>query len=1568
MLINLSLIFVFINSINCQVHLQRNYAPSTALEETTNLFENLRADYALANSNEDALSKIHGEVTNHMRNVLKKYSARYKRETPEVPNKGIDVLNGFQNFEQLNFTDVQDILFFSLQNKLQLNWFTVILDKSKISVYQINNHTFQHVAAYALPNARQIIAHTYAYEAFLIAQSQDDSILILRFMEVEEKYYMYLTQDIEYNDVTHLTTWQGINQLFLAIASHSNISIFIWFNDYFDLAQVINHGTSKLIPFCSKGFMYLAVTGPTTLILKHSLRSKEFEVTQRLPSSQDVSSFQLIEGHFIEHFLCLSMESSVVIYKETHDRFIPFQRISPVKFAVPIIFNKAIVLLAFYKDTISTYQYDGWRFVELNIKLTEIRQFRQIVLHGKELLLMEHKNHTWSLKQPVWTDRKSYKDLQEEIRAWIVNATNTARRTSKVIPESKGPIKILKGHIDQIFIRNINEHNSQALKDVSKQYKKVVSKLQEQKEIMNNKLLSDNVTLPSLHVKSVRVKCKAKCKVKRLNIRENSDLLSKLKMRNNSDSTRTFKAVSVKEVKNSKCPLFSFPIEDVIVDKTINGVSLDELQANTLKVNGNQEVSGKHIFYHINVTDAFMLLNIAKDFIKQEVHAKEIRVKELNVTSDGVLLSLNGPSTTMNGLIKASKIKVKGIINLSGPISGDFAKPLSPVMTISEPMTLESLTLANAKIEHLKAGNLIANKAGSVKDILSNAVSLHNNVPVSLVLSTDRLNWTHVTFHGSQNWITANSSHRVNITGRKRILHNAEIRKSTYKNLKLPEIEAPLCGTTIIAPRIETTVLAVNDITVKRLKSSRVLGNLGERYFTQNLTSFFKPFDLAVKRFYHNVTVKDMSATYMNNVDLTEIKRLANLWIEPNILKSSIETNFVVNTLRTPVHFRTELPKIIKNIISEKNIDVVSVNNVNLMDFLADAVKLEDMISLGNITFYNGFTTNHIYTSHLPLNLMQLEENTNLYKKQISGNIEANEINLPYFVSHEEDKVAPNILITGSAILPREPLIKNINDINLEGLLARTWMATHFTIFHGKNLHVTSAAMKRSNAWKNSSNTLNPETWMNISKRFLSKTRPQEIIVSGSLKSVEAPVIMGSNTSAIKSFVSDFNDTFDNALVKHKQQKVEAKWTFNKLKILDKLHARGNINNMNLKTDVMRHDIQENIVTGKKTVVVLTAENLSGLNFDEWADNALMRTKKFTIVKGRKSFNTVTINNMNVSGTIMGRNIEKALLKSADQTLLGLKTIQGSLHASKLVINGLVNDVNLTDLINRQLRKQKPSQVIRSRVDIQNSLKIFGSLTLNDSYGKAELKESYKTYSNIAPVAEKMWRYSKTSETMNVALRNRAVYINKLEVVKETNVIDASNKNVTLQKDRCTATNSSKLCASEHIVNALLESNPNDFVLIKSISLNMEEFIVWIKFDSVSIYSYNSATNGLSHLKDLHIPNIIDGFVESMFHSLWIVLRLSSQTLVLHYQPWNEVQEYVLPVTDVFTMSRSPNDQLLLFLSDGVWNLKGLESPQNIIKIPLKGEVETFVDGFNYYIKCRHTSNATLMKARYIGN
>lgn len=116
------------------------------------------------------------------------------------------------------------------------------------------------------------------------------------------------------------------------------------------------------------------------------------------------------------------------------------------------------------------------------------------------------------------------------------------------------------------------------------------------------------------------------------------------------------------------------------------------------------------------------------------------------------------------------------------------------------------------------------------------------------------------------------------------------------------------------------------------------------------------------------------------------------------------------------------------------------------------------------------------------------------------------------------------------------------------------------------------------------------------------------------------------------------------------------------------------------------------------------------------------------------------------------------------------------------------------------------------------------------------------------------------------------------------------------------------------------------------------------------------------------MPDILEVSMESIDNSLWIFLRLYEETLILRYHVWNELEQYVLLGSDSFVISKTPNNQYLLIRSDGMWNLGGFFRPEHIFKISLKGQIETFALGANYYVKAAMENSTIVLKARYVGN
>lgn len=116
------------------------------------------------------------------------------------------------------------------------------------------------------------------------------------------------------------------------------------------------------------------------------------------------------------------------------------------------------------------------------------------------------------------------------------------------------------------------------------------------------------------------------------------------------------------------------------------------------------------------------------------------------------------------------------------------------------------------------------------------------------------------------------------------------------------------------------------------------------------------------------------------------------------------------------------------------------------------------------------------------------------------------------------------------------------------------------------------------------------------------------------------------------------------------------------------------------------------------------------------------------------------------------------------------------------------------------------------------------------------------------------------------------------------------------------------------------------------------------------------------------MPGILEASVEPINNSIWIILRLSQQTLILRYQVWKEFERYILPGSNSFVISKTPNNQHLLIRSDGMWNLEGVSHPEHIFKMPLNGKIKTFALGADYYVEATTANNTAVLKARYVGN
>lgn len=103
-----------------------------------------------------------------------------------------------------------------------------------------------------------------------------------------------------------------------------------------------------------------------------------------------------------------------------------------------------------------------------------------------------------------------------------------------------------------------------------------------------------------------------------------------------------------------------------------------------------------------------------------------------------------------------------------------------------------------------------------------------------------------------------------------------------------------------------------------------------------------------------------------------------------------------------------------------------------------------------------------------------------------------------------------------------------------------------------------------------------------------------------------------------------------------------------------------------------------------------------------------------------------------------------------------------------------------------------------------------------------------------------------------VAITDRAIYINKLEIINDT--INVFNKSMIIHYNavQCNSKKFSSYCISKYAKEFIFQTNIGNFILLQSIMIDEKEFIVLVKFNSISIYSFINVGNNFVHLIGLY--------------------------------------------------------------------------------------------------------------------
>lgn len=138
----------------------------------------------------------------------------------------------------------------------------------------------------------------------------------------------------------------------------------------------------------------------------------------------------------------------------------------------------------------------------------------------------------------------------------------------------------------------INNHSAEELIRLTEQYKSTIAKLNLTSSLLAQRTEDAKRSNTILHGKKITVKCKTNCHVHRI-ITDGEIKPTAKYVEPEPDQILQFANLKVQKINNWKCPVPNFKeIDDIVVKESINGILMRDLQERTLKVSGDQVISG----------------------------------------------------------------------------------------------------------------------------------------------------------------------------------------------------------------------------------------------------------------------------------------------------------------------------------------------------------------------------------------------------------------------------------------------------------------------------------------------------------------------------------------------------------------------------------------------------------------------------------------------------------------------------------------------------------------------------------------------------------------------------------------------------------------------------------------------------------------------------------------------------------------------------------------------------------------------------------------------------------------
>lgn len=245
------------------------------------------------------------------------------------------------------------------------------------------------IASYSIQNALGLSSVRFNENLQLIAvqHSAGISIFRARISATSEPVLDYL-QTINIVGVKNVVLTlpsETAGQLFLSVSRDKKVQVYLWLEKRFVLSQVLSGDSGILVALSSvNNVMRAFLLDPEfkVLIYEYSESEKKFVPTQKIVKPAK-------DATVIHDFLGTANQEAVFLYRKNGNVFESFQKIPIIgtEKIFSVAMDGTILLLLLKGDEILVYQFNGWRFVELDLKLNGVKEIKLDKISEQEILL-----------------------------------------------------------------------------------------------------------------------------------------------------------------------------------------------------------------------------------------------------------------------------------------------------------------------------------------------------------------------------------------------------------------------------------------------------------------------------------------------------------------------------------------------------------------------------------------------------------------------------------------------------------------------------------------------------------------------------------------------------------------------------------------------------------------------------------------------------------------------------------------------------------------------------------------------------------------------------------------------------------------------------------------------------------------------------------------------------------------------------------------------------------------------------------------------------------------------------